>query len=251
MSPWNEATSGLSPVDRWGVRMNARLTDEFKFVAPWGVADRGRAMLEHHCMPDAAYPEGVICSLYYDSPSFHCLLEKENGDFLKHKLRLRWYDPQRLQHASTGNAFLEVKSKVGRGRRKERKRLEFDGAWLCNTSLDDPVFERLPQEHGLQLGELVHSALLPVAVIQYHRLRYVCPRTLARVSLDTHIEIQRTNPRILPWHGGCALRRVVMEIKGAELHDVVWLSDMHALGFRYGSFSKYGECLLPIVMGAG
>ena len=90
---------------------------ELKFVGERWRAKPLRRLLERLCRPDPAFPTGTVFTIYYDTPSLECLDEKRNSDYLKTKVRLRWY---RVEGRPTDSAFLEVKSRVGSRRDKLR-----------------------------------------------------------------------------------------------------------------------------------
>ena len=54
------------------------------------------------CRPDPAFPESTIFTVYYDTPALDCLGHKSNSDYLKTKVRLRWY---RVADRITDSAF--------------------------------------------------------------------------------------------------------------------------------------------------
>ena len=55
-----------------------------------------------------------VSSLYFDSPDLMCLSQKSNGDLIKQKFRIRFYDNKPTP------IFLEVKSKNGSFSSKSR-----------------------------------------------------------------------------------------------------------------------------------
>jgi hypothetical protein len=65
---------------------------EEKYVGGESLKARAQAWLEHACLPDPLFPEGTVTSIYYDTAALTSYDEKRQGDFLKTKCRLRWYD---------------------------------------------------------------------------------------------------------------------------------------------------------------
>ena len=97
----------------------AALERELKFALPEARAGIAGRMLDALCRPDPQFTAAVVSTIYYDTPHLRLLREKLDSDFLKTKVRLRWYgaiagDP------GGGRAFLEVKTRVGALRRKAR-----------------------------------------------------------------------------------------------------------------------------------
>ncbi len=219
---------------------------ELKFVADTTCTEFARGWLRHHCRPDPTYREGIIRSVYYDTPQLDAFNEKVNGDFYKQKVRLRWYDPDTGADPSKRNAFLEVKHKVGGGRQKERIRLVLESEWLENAPLSDARFMNVLRTAAPGLIEATAPALFPSLVVQYHRIRYICPISQARVCLDTGIQPGRVNSRLLAAQGCATIRDVVIEVKDAEAAQIPWLESVYAAGFRQRSFSKYGECVARV-----
>ena len=68
--------------------------------------------LEHTCLPDPSFPLGVISSIYYDTRDWDFMREKINSDYLKTKIRLRWYGST-AESSAEGLAFAEVKCRIG------------------------------------------------------------------------------------------------------------------------------------------
>ncbi|GAG51364.1 unnamed protein product, partial [marine sediment metagenome] len=183
-------------------------------------------------------------SIYYDTPRLNCFYEKADGDFIKTKVRLRWYED-----CGTGcnTAFLEVKRKAGGSRRKNRIKLMLDHRWLMQTDLSDQGFVDLLQEHA-DIGELPPCGLAPVVDIRYRRYRFICPATMVGVSLDTLIAVDRVNSLLIPGTSCENICPVVIEVKGERgRDDIPWIERLYGAGFRSRSFSKYGECMSRLV----
>ena len=50
-----------------------------------------RRRLDSVCRRDPEFPAAVVWTIYYDTPAFASLGEKINSDYLKRKIRVRWY----------------------------------------------------------------------------------------------------------------------------------------------------------------
>lgn len=85
---------------------------ELKFVFRNGFAREIVSWLEGRCLPDPEYPKGRVNSIYYDLRDHRLLDEKRNSDFLKTKVRLRWYADVHTQ-AALDPVFL---SQIPKGR---------------------------------------------------------------------------------------------------------------------------------------
>lgn len=217
-------------------------TIEQKYNFPLSLKNLLRNWLDYACVPDPEHPIGTIHSIYYDTPDLRHYSEKVNSDYQKSKVRLRWYGRlECMDPAAEVTCFLEVKNKFGAIRRKGRTIVKLPAKVLQ----DDPyVHPRL-----LALGDeaLEHEyrrmgILVPMADIRYNRLRYVEPRTGARVSLDTEIECPRMNRAFLPGLVRPRLDKGVFEIKSPHRHLLAAFEPVSA-HLTKTAFSKYYECL--------
>lgn len=212
---------------------------EIKYSLPLSRVCETQNLLEALCHRDALYPKSTVCSLYYDTPKFQLLYEKINSDYLKTKIRARWY-----LHQSDDAVFLEIKNKIGTQRTKFRLRTQFNA----------PELEKEPLHSQKLLGLLtllnsetrdLPGPLFPMLTIQYERLRYVDPVLGLRISLDSGIHIARSN---LTWVRRLppGVDRAVLEIKGQAESLPHHLSYLFRLGIRKEAFSKYSQMLLQI-----
>ena len=214
---------------------DAALEREIKFVLPEAQAAGALCMLQALCAPDPRFRAARVSTIYYDTPGLQLLGEKLDSDYLKQKVRLRWYqsdDPE-------ATSFLEVKSRVGALRQKVRVATPLQARWLDGASLED----RALMDVLTLLQPLVASLpqpLLPVLMVRYERHRFVDAVTGARVTLDRAIEAPRARRGL--FHAGFAVRLglAVVEIKGQEDNLPRTLRPLAHLGMRRGAFSKYG-----------
>jgi len=224
--------------------------NERKMVAPGVNYNAARDTLDAVCLPDGEFPEGDISSVYFDTPDFRFLSEKNNGDNLKTKFRLRWYDGAANTSASIP-AFLEIKTRFGSARAKFRKRIGISAEHVMNSVPGDGFFERVAEEtwrewarefSGDAAGAFPAppSSLHAMLVISYNRRRHVCPFTQSRVALDSRIRAERINPDFFPDTAPVALPDIVCEFKNNTQSLPPWLHILDANGFRLRSFSKYG-----------
>ena len=79
---------------------------ELKFLAPRRRAAPARRWLQATCRPDPIFPESTVYTVYYDTATLASLSEKQNSDYLKTKVRLRWY---RVGNRFSETAFVEIK----------------------------------------------------------------------------------------------------------------------------------------------
>ncbi len=225
------------------------MRNERKFTAPNTAAEFARVWLQHVCVPDFEFPSNRVSSIYYDTPDLSCYQEKANGDYLKTKVRLRWYEPSLKNETGQIPAFLEIKTKEGIRGGKFRKKLFFPEHWLDQVSMEDTALTEVIYENAYELGVGLPARLFAVLTVSYQRERFICPYSGARVSLDTSIRSGQPNREILPYDAFPELEMIVLEIKEEKITDVPWLDRLYEIGFRFESFSKYGMCLSRFVHG--
>lgn len=196
--------------------------------------------LRDRCVPDPLYPVGMVSSIYFDTRDWSFLGEKINSDYLKTKIRLRWYsDP--VNGNPLPKNFLEAKFKTGSARRKIRIETGIDSKWIAETSLTDTAFLHIP---GLLLphGVLCSCTLHPGLQINYSRFRFIDPMTGARLCVDHDIHVSRCNPTMLKTLRVHPLRQAVFEFKEKSGILSDWLHQITAFGGRRGAFSKFSAC---------
>lgn len=197
---------------------------------------------------DPKHAEGVLESVYFDDASLTSFREKRNGDGLKRKVRVRWYDGAAVQDGRM-EAFLEIKDRIGSARRKQRVKFLADAALLKLAPLNDGRFvgmlRRAAEENGLFMPE----GLVPTVSIRYARSRFVCPVTGSRVSLDYALECRRANADRLPFLGPLRAGFVLVEAKSNQADSWPFAEGLARMGFRLESFSKYGFFVERILNG--
>ena len=195
-----------------------------------------------HCLvPDEKFPVGKVSSIYFDDAAMESYQGKRNSDFLKSKLRLRWYGP--LADGSDGihrECFLEMKAKTGPLGSKARVRVDIDPGILASP------FEQasaLRSRLSKAAAELQGSGMLasPAILIEYLRRRYVDPDSRSRVAIDTSIHAIGNARASWVSAAEASLDSGVLEIKGTERALPRCLTPVASLLFRE-SFSKYARC---------
>jgi hypothetical protein len=174
--------------------------------------------------------------VYYDTPALAALGEKINSDFLKRKIRVRWYAA--VNGSVAGPAFVEAKFRVGTRRAKVRERLAPPAAEVAGWQLQDPRMQGLPA-HLREHGVLGHESWLPMMLIRYRRDRFVEPISRSRVSLDTDIAAAAVNRRFISAVDSSPLGTAVLEVKGAGDRLPAALQPILQLGIRKSAFSKF------------
>jgi VTC domain-containing protein len=196
--------------------------------------------LEFHLVRDPEFYFSPIITLYYDTPALSLYGEARNGDYLKSKVRLRWYEAAFAADQQTVRCFVEIKLKFGARRQKRRKSLALDPSCLSGdlfshrTILEAP--DVLPEWRLLARGILV-----PLLTVEYERFRFIEPRSGARIALDRRIGCSRANAAYLAGAVPISLASGVLEVKGASDTLPEFLRPMQR-HLRKQSFSKYSRC---------
>ncbi len=223
---------------------------EIKFVLSQAYAAPALEWLDHHCAPDPRYSHNMVHSVYFDTPHLGLYHQKLQSEYLKYKVRLRWYSNEEETSFSDG-AFLEIKSKEGVRSRKGRVHLAPDMPALQRDPLG--AARRLAEDEEGGLEHEVYTELhklTPVCVIRYCRRRFIDMLSGHRIALDHHIGVTHVNPDLRLRDGGRDLDSAVLEIKGRDarslppsLYELTTLTRA-----RRDAFSKYGECVRQLLI---
>jgi hypothetical protein len=188
------------------------------------------------CRRDPDHAVDDVWTVYFDTADRLSLREKLDSDYLKTKIRVRAYAEPGL--APTGDAFIEMKRRVGDRREKVRVRLPGAAAALASRRLDDEAWRELPlalASEGVILGALWR----PVLTLVYRRTRLVDPITGARVSSDREVRATAVHPAVRAAWSPEPLPVGVIEIKGPGGELPLSLRPLVRFGARRASFSKY------------
>ena len=218
---------------------------ELKFVFPNSQARLLRNWLTLRCAPDPTFAAGRVFTVYFDTPEEALLDEKINSDYLKTKVRLRWYGDW-TTGIPAGQVYLEVKKRIGSSRAKFRKRLGWTASDLENMALEDPRLLQVNQI-AAEAGFRFAAPLRPVVRLEYLRHRYLEPAAGTRICLDHDILPARFHAgtgRLASRH---PIPDGVFEIKGADERMPETLHPLIAMGCRRQSFSKFQRCMGPPV----
>ena len=172
---------------------------ELKFILPAGRVHLARRRLESVCRRDPEFPAAVVWTIYYDTPALVSLGEKINSDYLKRKIRVRWYSD--LDGRVSGPAFVEAKLRIGTRRSKVRARLPYPADEIAGWDLQDPRLLRFPLLLREQ-GVLHQESWQPMMLIRYRRDRFIEPLTrFARQPRCRYFRLRRRirglSPRLI------------------------------------------------------
>jgi len=205
---------------------------ELKYAGSAARADHAEALLARLCPPDAEYPENTVHSVYFDTSRLASYQDKAGGQYVKEKVRLRWYEEGSTVRPGTG--WLEIKARVGSRGFKWRKAVPFDG--IPATGPDEAAL-------GLLLREHLGTAFRPSVWLAYRRRRFVVPDGSARLALDRDIALRWASAALAPRRPPGLLPFFVVEVKGDRPEPPAWLSTAIGKVARSTAFSKYGLCV--------
>lgn len=224
------------------------LVNERKFSGRGCCLWQALCVLDAWCAPDDYFAEGVVNSIYFDTPGLGAYLEKANGDNIKSKVRVRWYGDD-ASLPDPVSVFIEVKGRAGSARSKIHLETKAPRKLIASAPFDGAELPDFLAANAAALGVPISREWRPVCCISYNRRRYFDTPSMSRVSIDWNIEARRFDRVRFPWARPVALDSVVCEFKNKGGNPPPWAEYMLAAGLRFGSFSKYGECMKRLISG--
>jgi hypothetical protein len=200
-------------------------------------------LLRLTCRLAREYPSEQINSLYFDTADLDQHERSSSGDYLKDKIRIRWYGEDE-DFSGTRTVFLELKSRRGFAGTKQRMKLEVPAEELTLASLHQGIVPGMLLANTMAgFGYFPSGVLLPVIRISYWRHRFEEMVTGQRLSLDVHIR----STMIMPGPGNgekeLELPGGVIEIKGQSMELPYTLRQVRKLYTDWTRFSKYSACI--------
>jgi hypothetical protein len=122
-----------------------------------------------------------IRSLYFDDIHNSAFHEKESGDYVREKFRIRIYNGQAT------DIYLEKKMKVGNLSQKKRTKLsilQYEQIVSEDSSLDFDKHDNLLNEF---LYKCKTRLLRPCQLVDYYRKAYVCSAGNVRITIDKNL----------------------------------------------------------------
>jgi hypothetical protein len=226
---------------------------EQKYLFPAGYEEVLRSWLEHACVPDPLYPSDTVSSIYFDTPELSHYHESRNGEFLRSKVRLRWYaDPEdanlRTNPDGEVRCFLEVKAKQGALSGKTRREV-----WIPLQDFCDPFSAGRILELAAAVCELGYhppGLLLPLLMVRYRRLRYLDIAGDGAIALDTDIRCTGVNQAVIQGSAPVQLSVGVLEAKRMSRQIPKVLEPITGY-LRKSPFTKYGIALESLMQPLG
>ena len=177
-----------------------------------------------------------ICSIYFDDPFDTALADKEDGNAIHIKYRIRTYDGSKK--------LIRLERKTKRGIITEKDSAIISESELCEILVGEAMDENA-ECFGLA-SQMRAKAIRPVLSIRYDREAYVFPQMGIRVTFDMNIDAlppeaevlfgKNTNP--IPALGR---NHVIMEVKYSDRCPSFIRKACATNGMQI-SVSKYALC---------
>jgi hypothetical protein len=221
---------------------------ERKFPVEPRFAHMLTAWLGHAFVTPGDFPAGRVTSCYFDTDDWECYFESLDGDYLKSKVRLRWYDA--LPRSGPVNAFLEAKQKTGVATWKRRRPLTVDAEQLRAGRIAEALPHSVLESALAGMGIVDGRRLRPAVTVTYRRSRFVDPSTGFQLAIDSDIEAW---PATAPMGDRTApFPSPVLEIKGRSIELPARYTHIRRWVTVWSSHSKYamaveslGQALRP------
>ena len=183
-----------------------------------------------------AYPSRTITSIYYDTEDYSCFYESDDGNSIRKKIRIRFYDD------NINDLKLEIKFKnsdLGHKKFTDPKLLLSN-----NTStICIPSITRKNNMINIELPKIIGLFFSPKLLIQYKRDYFVSYSQHVRVTLDYNLRfspIRNKDTKILNTQFHETLDKVV-EIKyDEEINEPKIINNLsNKFNLTFSRFSKY------------
>jgi hypothetical protein len=169
-------------------------------------------------------------------------MDKASSDYLKIKVRVRWYSSAHNDNPASLK-FLEIKRKDGTNRAKKRVILPESSfqsfGFRGYTSEQIMLVQRMVQKLDPTLRQF---RLFPSLSVSYDRQRFTEGTSGSRISLDTGISCHPHSPSLAFGKTTIQLEQSVLEVKG-ENDSLPYVLRAPLTGLlEKTAFSKYYEC---------
>ena len=225
----------------------AKRESELKFTHESYSSTAVKRSLDRTCVADRAFQNNIVSSVYFDTHDWMFAHEKASSDYLKTKVRLRWYQKATQDNSIQNNnetaskCFLEFKRKIGSKREKVRILMPFSGSEALQ-SLQESTTQTLIKQHIAEKApDLLGYDIAPKFVVRYNRHRYFEPLSRTRISLDTSIQAFSIDRGFAQIFSKIRLNQSVLEVKGNCEDLPIALRNIHAVNLKKAAFSKYYE----------
>lgn len=221
--------------------LTPRLERKF-YIAPQKV-ESAYGLLRVLCRPDRAYPAEQINSLYFDTDGFDQYERSLAGDFIKNKVRLRWYGAGAEQNMMQ-TIFVELKSREGFASTKQRLEMRVPVKKLYPAYIREGIVPKtLLCDTLARFGYFPLEPIYPIVRISYWRYRFREILTGISLALDCRIRSTMAVNNAGNGERELELSGAVLEIKGKSMEIPVSLRQLKLLEIDWSRFSKYSACI--------
>lgn len=223
----------------------AKRESELKFTHESYSSNAVKNSLDRTCIADKDFQNNIVNSVYFDTYDWLFASEKASSDYLKTKVRLRWYQkPSHENSSNTSKCFLEFKRKIGSKREKIRVQMPFDGRHALEALQHDKNQALISKQIAEKAPDLLGYDIKPKFVVRYNRHRYYEAFSRTRISLDTKIQAFSVDRSFAQIFSKIRLNQSVLEVKG-DCEDLpLALRNLNAVNLKKAAFSKYYESFI-------
>lgn len=207
---------------------------EYKYVIPYGEMLNLRNKLDKVLKLDRgnAY---LVRSIYFDSPDDVDYYDKQGGEMIRKKLRLRIYD------INSDTAKFEIKGKYDYHQLKESLVISKDVAKkVINGDYSDLL--KIDNDLAKKIYVLLQSGYRPKVIIEYDRAAYITTTT-TRITFDYNIKRSRDFEKFytndINYFELTNPNDVVLEVKFDRFLEPYIGEILEKYTSRYQSVSKY------------
>ena len=207
---------------------------EYKYVIPYGDMLKIRSKLDEILTLDRGGPY-FVRSIYFDSPDDEDYYDKQGGEMIRKKLRLRIYD------INNDYAKLEIKNKYDYHQLKESLVINKTTA---KNIINGDYHELLLMDNDLakRIYVLLQSGYRPKVIIEYDRAAYITSTT-TRITFDYHIkkslDFEKFYTNDINYIEVTKPNEVVLEVKFDRFLEPYVSKILEKYTSRYQSVSKY------------
>ena len=207
---------------------------EYKYVITYGDMLELRNKLDQVLTLDRGNPY-FVRSIYFDSPDDTDYFDKQGGEMIRKKLRLRIYD------TNSDLAKIEIKGKYDYHQLKESLVINKE---LAKRIINGDYSELLNMDNDLakKIYVLFESGYRPKVIIEYDRAAYITSTT-TRITFDYNIKKSRDFEKFYTNDiNYCEITNpgdVVLEVKFDRFLEPYISKILEKYTSRYQSVSKY------------
>ncbi len=207
---------------------------EYKYVIPYGDMLKLRSKLDKVLKLDRNRPY-FVRSVYFDSPDDVDYYDKQGGEMIRKKLRIRIYD------INSDLAKIEIKNKYDYHQLKESLVVSRD---VVKRILNGDYHDLMSMDNDLakRIYVLLQSGYRPKVIIEYDRAAYITTTT-TRITFDYNIkksnDFEKFYTNDINYLELTNSNDVVLEVKFDRFLEPYISKILEHYTSRYQSVSKY------------